>query len=194
MSHRGWSSAPERRAGDGSASGPASDLQRPNAEVGVLSSRRLRSPDVGCEQPCEVRTYLACSSWDGAGAGEKLLHRLAAARTISGYRRKAQRSDVRVTAIPPGRRAGTRRAGFRRRASALVGLPAGHRHYCRRRAGDQQPDFPGTPRAAALRAAGQRVPVRRGGPRRAPDPAAAAAGATFPSRCPNPSPRPMGGR
>jgi hypothetical protein len=32
--------APERRAGDGGASGPTRDLQRRNAEVDGLSSRR----------------------------------------------------------------------------------------------------------------------------------------------------------
>jgi hypothetical protein len=30
----------------------------------------------------ELRAYLARRSWDGAGAGENLLHRPAAARTI----------------------------------------------------------------------------------------------------------------
>ena len=95
---------------------------------------KIAKSGLGGERPCEVRAYLACRSWDGAGAGENLLRRPAAARTIGRYRRKAQRSDVRVTAIPPGRRAGARRAGVRRRAAALVGLPAGHGHYA---AGEQ---------------------------------------------------------
>ncbi len=143
---------------------PGSHHRQPSAGTGNPSRTLLRVGQIG---------PLTCST---AGAGENLLRRPAAARSIGSYRRKAQRSDVTVTAIPAGGRPGARRPGFRRRAAALVGLPAGHGHRPRRRAGDQQPDVPGVPRAAALRAAGQRVPVRRGGPRRAPDPAAAAAG------------------
>ena len=96
------------------------------------------------------------------GLGVKPANRLrrpAAARSIGSHRAEARRSDVTVTAVPPAGRAGACRTGARRRAGALVGLPAGHKHRRRARARDQQPDFPGAPRAAALRAAGQRVPV-----------------------------------
>ena len=112
---------------------------------------------------------MACGRWRGLtpasrrglGRGEtggrNLLRRPAAARSIGSFRRKAQGNDVTVTAIPRAGRPGTREPGVRRRAAAPVGLPVGHGHRRRRRAGDQQPDVPGAAQAAALRAAGQRV-------------------------------------
>ena len=133
-------------------------------------------PDSGCERPCEVRTHLACGGWTGLARAKPCCAARLAARTIGRYRRKAQQSDVTVTAIPLGGRAGTSRLGVRCCAAVPVGLPAGDGHRPRRRARDQQPDVPGALWAATLRAAGQRVLVRCGGPRRAPDPAAAAAG------------------
>ncbi len=162
--------------------GPAAAVFRRGA-LAVADLPRLTGSDLLAAEhpsstsglPVKLSHPRSVAGRDGAARGNPLRHP-AAARSIGSYRRKAKRSDVTVTTAPPGGRPGGRRPGVRRRAAALVGLPAGHGHYPRRRAGDEQPDVPGAPWAAAMRDTNQRVPVRRRSPRRAPDPAAAAAG------------------